>query len=77
VFLVQAIQAILFVPIGWFQTVWMIRINMEHELIVFGVNGVLVTIATLGILQVIRWMERDPKPRTHRGAAHGTAPVQG
>jgi MFS family permease len=77
VFLVQAIQGLLFFPIGWFQTVWLIRIGMERELILFGVSGVMSTIASLGILQVIRWMEQEPKPRTHHGAAHGTASVQG
>jgi hypothetical protein len=77
VFLVQAIQGLLFFPIGWVQTVWLIRIGMERELILFGVSGVMSTIASLGILQVIRWMERDPKPRAHRVVASETAPVSG
>ena len=69
VFMVQAIQGLLFFPITWLQTIWMIRITMEHELILFGINGVLSTIASLGILQVIRWMEREPKQRVARAVA--------
>jgi|GEM_PF-161501 len=77
VFLVAAIQGMLYFPITWLQMIWLIRINMEREIILFGVNGVLTTIAGLGILQVIRWMERDPKPRAHHVVATVTAPVPG
>jgi hypothetical protein len=57
VLLVYAIQGLFYFPIFWLQTVWMIEVNMQAELVYFGIaNLVAMAMGILGI-QIIRWME--------------------
>jgi len=60
VFLVNAIQGLVAFPIYWMQTAWMIRINMERELIIFGTNMLLMTLAGIVGVLLIRWLEHEP-----------------
>jgi MFS family permease len=61
VFLVQNITGLLYFPVYWLQTIWMIKVGLERELIIFGYNALLMAVASLAIIQLIRWMEREPK----------------
>jgi hypothetical protein len=57
VLLVHAIQGLLYFPIFWLQTVWMIEVNMQDELMFFGLaNLVSMTVGILAI-HIIRHME--------------------
>jgi len=57
VLLVYAVQGLFYFPIFWLQTIWMIEVDMQEELILFGIaNLVAMAMGILGI-QIIRWME--------------------
>lgn len=58
VLLVFSIQGLLYFPIFWLQTAWMIEVNLEGELILFGIANLLGMAAGILGLQIIRWMER-------------------
>ena len=58
VLLVNAIQGLCYTPIGWVQTVWMIKLSLEREMIIFSISGLLAFAAMLMGVQIIRWMER-------------------
>ncbi|MCE9615965.1 MAG: MFS transporter [Lentisphaerae bacterium] len=58
VFLVQAVTALVSFPVNWMQTLWMIKIDYETELILFGVNTLFSGLAGIAALQLIRWIER-------------------
>ena len=60
VLLVNAIQGLIYFPVYWLQMVWMIRINFERELILFGIASLLSTAAAIVGVQIIRWIEREP-----------------
>lgn len=62
VFLVNAIQGLISFPVFWLQMTWMIRINLERELIIFGINILLMTLAGLVGVQIIRLLERERAP---------------
>ena len=62
VLLVNAIQGLVGFPIFWLQTGWMIKLNFERELILFGIASLLSTAAAIVGVQIIRWLERAPAP---------------
>jgi hypothetical protein len=61
VLMVNAIQGLLYFPIFWFQTIWMIEVERQGELFFFGMANLLSMLAGLIGLQLIRYMER-PTP---------------
>lgn len=67
VFMVTAITGLLYQPVSWLQTGWLIHLDMEREIIVFGINSIPTGLVGLAVLQTIRWVEREPK-----GAATAT-----
>jgi hypothetical protein len=58
VMLVNAIQGLVYFPVFWYQTIMMIRLNLEHEQIVFGIANLVATGLGLLVVQIIRWVER-------------------
>lgn len=59
VLLVNAIQSLMYFPIYWVQIEWMLRMNLQHEMMIFGINTLLLTLGGIVGVQVIRWVERD------------------
>lgn len=59
VLLVNAISGLVFFPVYWYQTGKMIELNMERELIIFGIASLVTTAVTLLGVQILRWLERD------------------
>jgi len=60
VLLVNAIQSLVYFLVFWYQTVTMIELNLQRELILFGIASLLSTLATIIAIQIIRWLERAP-----------------
>ncbi|MCL2639720.1 MAG: hypothetical protein FWD53_02640, partial [Phycisphaerales bacterium] len=58
VLMVNAIQALLYFPVFWIQTIWMIEVDMQDEIIFFGIANLAAMIASTVGLQILRWMER-------------------
>ena len=63
VLMVNAIQGLIYFTVFWYQTATMIELNLEHELIIFGISSLLSTAATIVGIQIIRWIERDLESR--------------
>lgn len=59
VLLVNAIQGLVYFAVFWYQTVEMIKLNLERELILFGMASLASTFASIVGVQLVRWMERD------------------
>ena len=74
VLLINAIQGLIYFPVYWLQTVWMIKIEMQYELVLFGIASILTTAAGIVGVQIVRWMERAPKEEPH-GALEPSAQV--
>jgi len=64
VLLVNAIQGLIYFPVFWYQTVTMIQMNLERELILFGIASLLSTAAGVVGVQIIRWIERETENQT-------------
>ena len=58
VLMINAIQALLYFPVFWIQTIWMIEVDMQDEIIFFGIANLAAMIASTIGLQILRWMER-------------------
>jgi len=58
VLLVNTIQGLVYFFVYWYQIASVIHLNLERELIIFGIASLLSTTATLGGVQLIRWIER-------------------
>jgi maltose/moltooligosaccharide transporter len=72
VFLVLNITNLLYFPVYWVQTMWMIHIDLQYELIIFGINALLSTMAGIVAVHIIRWTERvqsAPEPAATAMAA--------
>jgi hypothetical protein len=59
VLLVNAIQGLVGLSVYWYQTVTMIELNLDRELILFGIAILLSTIAGIIGVQIVRWLERE------------------
>jgi len=60
VLLVNAIQSVVGLSVYWYQTVMMISLNRERELMLFSIAILLVMGAGVLGTQIIRWIERPP-----------------
>ena len=61
VLLVNAIQGLVYFVVFWYQTAEMINLNLERELILFGMASLVSTFAGIIGVQLVRWMEREPE----------------
>ena len=60
VLLVGAIQGLIYFPVFWYQTIEMIKIKMEFEMIVFGIASLGSTAMGMVSVHVLRWLEKEP-----------------
>jgi hypothetical protein len=58
VMMVNAIQGLIYFPIFWYQTIEMIHLGLDYELILFGVANLLTTAGTILGVHLVRWIER-------------------
>lgn len=78
VLMVNAIQGLIYFPVFWYQTIEMIHLNLDHELILFGVANLLTTAGTILGVHIVRWIERTvatPMEATERLASASTVQV--
>jgi hypothetical protein len=61
VLLVNAIQGLVFFPVYWYQMAKMIELTLQREMIIFGIATLISTALGLVFVQIVRWIERDPK----------------
>jgi hypothetical protein len=76
VMMVMAIQGLIYFPVFWYQTIMMIRLNLEHEQIVFAISSLVSTALGLLVVYIIRWVERPVVMHVWADSSPaGTAPV--
>ncbi len=58
VLMVNAIQGLAFYLVYWYQMIKMIELNLDHELILFGIANLMSTTGVIVGVQILRWVER-------------------
>ena len=71
--MVNAIQGLVYFPVFWYQTIEMIHLGLDRELILFGIANLLTTAGTILGVQILRWIERpvESGPQSAPGATGG------
>jgi hypothetical protein len=57
VMMVNAVQGLVYFPVFWYQTIEMIHLGLDHDLVLFGIANLLITAATILGVHIVRWVE--------------------